>query len=70
MVALCLPKGRDGIGKSKRGKGTKVMLIADGNGLPIGLCLASVHHHEAKLAVICEGLTAKDQPDYKEGTFG
>jgi transposase len=27
------------------------MLIADGNGLPIGLCLASAHHHEAKLAV-------------------
>ena len=39
------------VGKTKRGKGTKVMLVADGNDLPIGLGLASVNHHEVKLAV-------------------
>jgi transposase len=27
------------------------MLIADGNGLPLGLVLASANHHEVKLAV-------------------
>jgi transposase len=44
-------KGGDGVGKTKRGKGTKVMLVADGNGLPIGFCLASASCHEVKLAV-------------------
>ncbi len=44
-------KGGDGVGKTKRGKGTKVMLVTDGNGLPIGLKLASANHHEVKLAV-------------------
>ena len=39
------------VGKTKRGKGTKVMLVADGDGLPIGFCLASANHHEVKLAV-------------------
>jgi hypothetical protein len=29
------------VGKTKRGKGTKVMLVADGNGLPLGFCLAN-----------------------------
>ena len=37
--------------KTKRGKGTKLMLAADGNGLPIGFELASANHHEVKLAV-------------------
>jgi len=36
--------------RTKRGKGTKVMLVADGNGLPIALRLASANHHEIKLA--------------------
>jgi transposase len=44
------PKGGDGVGKTKRGKGTKVMLVADGNGLPIGFCLISANCHEIKLA--------------------
>ena len=39
------------VGKAKRGKGTKIMLVAGGNGLMIGLQLASAKHHEAKLAV-------------------
>jgi hypothetical protein len=43
-------KGGDGIGKTKVGKGTKVMVVSDGNGLPIGLYLDAAHHHEIKLA--------------------
>ena len=38
------------MGRTKRGKGTKAMLVTDGNGLPIGFCLASANHHEIKLA--------------------
>jgi transposase len=43
-------KGGAGVGKTKRGKGTKVMLVADGDGLPIGSELASANYHEIKLA--------------------
>ncbi|PRX38503.1 hypothetical protein CLV97_1565, partial [Planifilum fimeticola] len=32
------------------GKGTKVMMVSDGNGVPIGLYLDSAHHHEIRLA--------------------
>src|SRR3712207_8184879 len=51
MVVSCLPKGGTCVGKTKRGKGTKVMLVVDGNGLPLGFCLASANRHEVKLAV-------------------
>jgi hypothetical protein len=30
-------KGGSGVGKTKVGKGSQVMVVADGNGLPIGL---------------------------------
>lgn len=39
-----------GVGKTKKGKGTKWMLVADGNGLPIGLHLDSANPAEVKLA--------------------
>jgi transposase len=44
-------KGGDSVGKTKRAKGTKTMLLTEGNGLPVGFCLASANHHEVKLAV-------------------
>ncbi len=44
-------KGGACVGKTKRGKGTKVMLVVEGDGLPIGFCLASANHHEVKLAI-------------------
>ena len=44
-------KGGCAVGKTKRGKGTKLMLVADGNGLPFGFRLASANCHEVKLAV-------------------
>jgi len=43
-------KGGTGIGKTKVGKGSKVMLVVDGHGLPIGLHLDSAQPHEITLA--------------------
>jgi hypothetical protein len=43
-------RGGDQVGKTKIGKGSKVMAIADGNGLPIGFYVTSANHHEIKLA--------------------
>ena len=37
------------VGKTKRGKGTKIMAIADGNGLPLALCTASASPAEVRL---------------------
>ena len=36
-------KSGEEIGKNKVGKGTKVMMVSDGNGVPIGLYLDSAH---------------------------
>lgn len=37
------------VGKTKRGKGTKIMAIADGNGLPLAVCTDSASPAEVKL---------------------
>ena len=37
------------VGKTKRGKGTKVMVLTDGHGLPIGIDTASASPHEVTL---------------------
>ena len=37
-----------GVGKTKRGKGSKVMAIADRAGLPVALCTGSASPHETK----------------------
>lgn len=37
------------MGKTKRGKGTKIMAIADGSGLPLSCCIESASPHEVKL---------------------
>jgi transposase len=48
---LCAGEKRGaGIGKTKIGKGSKVMVVADGHGLPIGLYVASAQPHESQLA--------------------
>ena len=39
------------VGKTKRGKGTKIMAVADRNGLPVSICVESARPHEVKLAV-------------------
>lgn len=38
-----------GMGKTKRGKGTKLMAVADRAGLPIAVCTASASPHEVTL---------------------
>jgi hypothetical protein len=39
------------IGKTKRGKGTKIMAVADRNGLPVSICAESATPHEVTLAM-------------------
>src|SRR5215472_5263412 len=43
-------KGGDQVGLTKKGKGTKWMLVVEGNGLPLGFSLASATTAEVKLA--------------------
>ena len=42
-------KGGSGVGKTKRGKGTKIMAVADRNGLPIAIHTESASPHEITL---------------------
>jgi hypothetical protein len=42
-------KGGSAIGPTKRGKGSKIMAIADGHGLPFAVHVASASPHETKL---------------------
>jgi transposase len=37
------------VGKTKRGKGTKIMAIAAGNSVPVAVTIASASPHESKL---------------------
>ena len=49
-TGLFLPqKGGPGVGKTKRGKGTKLMAVADGHGLPVAICVESASPHEVTL---------------------
>lgn len=43
-------KGGSKVGKTKRGKGTKWMVVVDGQGVPLGKQLYSASPHEARLA--------------------
>lgn len=60
----CQKRG-DHIGKTKRGKGSKVMAITDAAGLPIALRTRGANHHEVKLVeetlacIMIEGLPRK-----------
>ncbi|AXR59991.1 IS5 family transposase [Leptospira mayottensis] len=47
---LLLEKKGPRIGKTKRGKGTKVMVIVDKNGIPISAGIESASPHESKLS--------------------
>jgi len=47
---LCSGKKRGlAVGKTKRGKGTKIMAIADASGFPVAVCVESASPHEVKL---------------------
>jgi hypothetical protein len=52
-------KGGSGVGKTKRGKGTKLMVIADATGLPLAVHTTSASPHEFTLveATLDETLT-------------
>jgi hypothetical protein len=43
-------KGVPKVGKTKRGKGTKIMAVADRHGLPVSVCVESATPHELTLA--------------------
>src|SRR3990172_12675803 len=43
-------KGGFAVGKTKRGKGTKAVVLADGEGIPLGVCIASATPNEVTLA--------------------
>jgi len=42
-------KGGSGVGETKRGKGTKLMAVADGAGLPLAIYATSASPHEVTL---------------------
>src|SRR3989338_8990215 len=47
---ICLSKKRGPeVGKTKRGKGTKLMVVADGQSIPLGVSVASASPHEITL---------------------
>lgn len=43
-------KGGAGVGKTRRGKGTKCMVVVDGGGIPLGIQLAPAQIAECRLA--------------------
>jgi transposase len=49
MAALSSQKRGRGVGKTKRGKGTKLMAVADRAGLPIAISVESASPHEVRL---------------------
>jgi len=53
------------VGKTKRGKGTKLMVVASGEGLPVGVHVASATPHETKLVEIT--LDKTTLPENHEG---
>ena len=44
-------KGGAAVGPTRRGKGSKIMAISDGHGLPLAVHVASASPHETKLVV-------------------
>lgn len=47
---ICVGEKRgEKVGKTKRGKGTKIMVLTDGHGLPLGIDTASASPHEVTL---------------------
>jgi hypothetical protein len=61
-------RGGDCVGKTKRGKGTKIMMIADRNGLPVAVHVESATPHEVTLvkATVAQTLVRK-RPEHLVG---
>jgi transposase len=56
------------VGKTKRGKGTKLMVVADGTGLPVSVHAASASPHE--ITLVGETLAAGFAPGEPERLIG
>lgn len=56
------------MGKTKRGKGTKLMAVADGAGLPLAISVGSASPHEVKL--VEETLANRFIPEIPERLIG
>jgi transposase len=56
------------VGKTKRGKGTKIMAVADGNGLPLAICTDSASPAEVKL--VSPTLEQRFVPEVPERLIG
>ena len=50
MAALHQPKGGQAVGLTRKGKGTKWMVVTEGNGLPLAALLDSAQKAEIQLA--------------------
>ena len=61
-------KGGRSVGKTKRGKGTKLIAVADGSGLPLAVHMASASPHE--VALVKETLDARFVPSKPKRLVG
>jgi hypothetical protein len=62
MEPLFPPKRGDAVGKTKVGKGTKVMMVTDGNGLPLSIHIASAQPHEIRLPTLWQTKNTTEDP--------
>ena len=53
------------VGKTKRGKGTKLMAVADGTGLPVAVYTESASPHEVRLVEQTLGARFTDERPQK-----
>jgi transposase len=57
-------RGGAGVGKTKKGKGSKIMAIVEADGLPVAVTIASANPHEVKLVEqTLEARFVEDKPD-------
>jgi len=68
MAASQLQKKGLDVGKTKRGKGTKIMAITDADGVPIAVDIRSASPHETKL--VNSTLSARFLPDGAQRLVG
>lgn len=57
-------KGGSDIGPTKRGKGTKCMVLVERQGLPLGICLASAS--PAEVTLVAQTLAARVTPRHRK----
>lgn len=61
-------RGGEAVGKTKRGKGSKIMNVSDANGLPVGLHVTSASPHEVTLVEeTLDKIIVDDVPEFLIG---